>query len=115
MLPFADRRAFAFAQDHHLAGIVGTDVHHLGDLDSCYQYMEPFDGPASFLDSLRRAHFVKGCHPPGYFIRTAYVILRDQLGIGAPEAYGRNCTRERSPFQVACSRPGKTLVRSSCE
>jgi hypothetical protein len=77
---------------------VGADTHHRGHLDTCYQWLDPFDGPTGFLDSLRRAHFVKRRHTLPYFLRSAEVVFRYKLGLGTPSTYGRNCTRRRVKF-----------------
>jgi len=94
-----NHRAEAFARQFGYPTIVGTDIHHGQTLDACYQWLEPFDGPASFVESLRRATFVKGRHPLGYFVRAAQVILRNKLHLPAPAGFGRHCTQPRPKFQ----------------
>jgi predicted metal-dependent phosphoesterase TrpH len=37
----------------------GSDAHSIGEIGSAYVEMEDFDGPADFLDKLRRAKIVK--------------------------------------------------------
>ena len=83
LLPFADRKAAGFARRHRFPGMVGADTHH--------QWLEPFDGPASFLASLGQAHFVARSHPLSYFVRAANVILRHKLRWRFPSGYGQNC------------------------
>jgi len=93
--PLPDRRAEDFARRYRFPTLVGSDMHHRGYLDPCYQWLAPFDGPETFLAAIKRGHFVKSPHSPGYFVRCAHVILRERLQCGAPEGYGRNCTRRR--------------------
>jgi hypothetical protein len=95
LLPRPNRRSRAFAREHGLTPIVGVDMHHRDNLDACYQWLEPFDGPQSFLGSLRNAHFVTGRHSLAYFAVSAYAILRQRVGLGLPASYGRNAARDR--------------------
>ena len=90
--PWPNRRAREFARRNGLPAIVGTDVHHRGYLDSCYQMMHNFDGPAEFVASLQTARLHAKAHPLGYFFRSAYVIARYRLGLGVPSGYGANAT-----------------------
>jgi len=43
-------------------GWSGWTWHHGDNLDACYQVLDPFDGPAGFLRSVRRAHLARGRH-----------------------------------------------------
>jgi len=88
--PLPNRRSAQFARRHGLPGIVGTDVHHRGYLDTCHQMMNGFDGPAAFVASLRTARLQAKAHPLGYFFRSAYVVARYRLGLGLPAGYGAN-------------------------
>jgi len=101
LLPFPNRKAAEFARVHRLPAIVGTDTHHRGYLDSCYQWLEPFDGAAGFLASLRTARLVKGRHLLSYFARTANVMLRSKLRRGFAHGYGRNSRRSRPRLELA--------------
>ncbi len=99
--PVPHRLARAFVQRHGFLTIVGTDAHHRGYLDSCCQWMEPFDGPETFLTSLANATFVEGRHPLGYFPRTAQLVLRQKLRWRVPGGYGRNCARCRPGLELS--------------
>jgi predicted metal-dependent phosphoesterase TrpH len=85
-----NRRARALAERLGLPMVVGVDVHHPGYLDSCYQWLRPFRGPADFLASLRQAEWVEGRHPWSYFAKTAWFTICERTGLNPPEAYGRN-------------------------
>jgi hypothetical protein len=93
-----NRRAAQFAFDHGFAPIVGSDIHHGRNLDACYQYLRPFDGPTSFLQSLRQASFVKRRHTFAYFAYTAWFVLWTKPGIGTLPGFGVNCERHREKF-----------------
>jgi predicted metal-dependent phosphoesterase TrpH len=100
-------RAERFANRHQFPHIVGTDLHHSDNLDACYQMLEPFDGPAGFMRSLRRAKFAKGRHDLSYFMRTAWYVFADRAGIGLPEAFGANAKRRRPRLLTNLFAPSK--------
>jgi len=104
MSPLPNFLAGRFARRHGFPGLVGVDSHHRNSLSACYQWMPPFEGPAEFLEAVRQAELVPGCHRPGYFLRSAMVLARKWLGIGKPARYGRCCTVRRY-------RPIKRAVR----
>ena len=95
LLPFPNIRAARFARQHALPALVGVDTHHRGSLGACYQWLEPFDGPVSFLEATRQAKLVHARHTLRYFARAAVVIVRSRLGLALPERYGRHCTSSR--------------------
>ena len=74
---------------------MGSDTHQRNSLDACYQWLEPFDGPGSFLESVARAKLVVGRHGLGYFVRAALYLSGYCLGFGFPSRFGRNCTVSR--------------------
>lgn len=96
LLPFPDRKAAKFAQTYHLPGLVGSDTHQRNSLDACYQWLPPFDGPASFLKSVALAKLVPGRHRLRYFAWTALYLTRRRLGFGFPARFGCNCTVSRA-------------------
>lgn len=100
-------RAERFAKQYHFPQIVGTDLHHSDSLDACYQMIEPFEGPAGFLNSLRRATFAKGRHDWSYFARTAWYVFVDRTGIGLPETFGANAKRRRPRLLSSLFAPNK--------
>lgn len=97
LLPFPNRRAAEFAALHEFPALVGSDTHHRNSLCSCYQMIPPFDGAASFLESVRLASLVPGRHPLTYFLHSAAAILRSRFGLPQPPTLGRNCPRSRRP------------------
>src|SRR5262249_53010672 len=91
-----NRRAAKFAERYDFPAIVGSDTHHRGYLDTCYQWMPPFDGPRGFLQSLREAELVPGRHPLRYFVRSARVALSERTPLPVPVGTGRNCITVRT-------------------
>jgi predicted metal-dependent phosphoesterase TrpH len=57
-LPHLNRRALEFARAHGLAEGAGSDAHEPSALGAAYVEMPDFDGPASFLQSLRAGRVV---------------------------------------------------------
>lgn len=98
--PFPNRRARELARRHGLPAIAGTDAHHRGYLDSCYQMMHGFDGPAGFVASLQTARLHVSAHPLSYFLRTAWLLGREWLGLGPPAGYGVNAAASRRRAQA---------------
>lgn len=96
LLSGPNHKAATFARRHGLPAIVGSDAHHRGHLDACYQLMPPFEGPQGFLRSLGLAQLVQGRHPLGYFARSARVVFSEKTGLAMPAGYGRNCTVVRA-------------------
>lgn len=92
-----NRKARDFARRNGLPAIVGTDVHHRGYLDSCFQMMHDVSGPAEFLESLKTAQLHAQRHPLSYFFHSAWVIGLYKLGLPIPSGYGANVSA--SPAQ----------------
>jgi predicted metal-dependent phosphoesterase TrpH len=57
-LAHLNRRAAEFAAHHGLAGGAGSDAHVASAIGAAYVEMPDFDGPASFLQSLREGRVV---------------------------------------------------------
>lgn len=93
-------RAESLAARYDLPRVVGTDFHHGDNLDACYQMIEPFDGPAEFLASVRRAHLARGRQDLAYFFRTAWYVFLDRSGIGLPDAFGASSNARRPRWEL---------------
>ncbi len=105
LLSRPNRRAAAFAQRHGLTPIVGSDAHLRGSLAACWQWMEPFEDAAGFLESLRAATLVPGRHATGYFLRAVGLILRYRLGLGFPAGFGSNAIGVRRASRSELTMP----------
>jgi hypothetical protein len=95
LMPWPNLWAARFARQHGLPGIVGADMHHRDYLCPCFQWLPPFDGPNSFVQSLHQATLVRGRQPLTYFLRTARIIIGSRTSWGVPKDYGVNCTHVR--------------------
>ncbi len=100
LLPYPNHKAEQLARRFGFPGLLGVDCHHQDSVNSCYQYLAPFDGPASFLAAVSQARLVRGRHSLGYFFRSGWFVARTKgLGLGYPDGYGRNCGRSRGQLQ----------------
>ena len=86
--PSLGRRSHQFAHERRLPGIVGVDLHHSDHLDTCYQWMEPFETPEQFVANLRNATLVEGRHPLSYFAKSTWHVFLEYSGIGHPARFG---------------------------
>jgi hypothetical protein len=59
IFPQDNDRALAFAEQHHLVGTIGSDAHSRVEYGRALTQMEPFEGAADFLASLKQADFVR--------------------------------------------------------
>jgi predicted metal-dependent phosphoesterase TrpH len=58
-----DARAYWYAREHGLVMAAGSDAHSAVEFGTAYLEMEPFDGPADFLEKAQRGR-VRGGHSP---------------------------------------------------
>lgn len=58
-----NEKALRFAQERGLIGTVGSDAHSAPEYGQAMVHLDPFDTPASFLESLRTADYVKRLSP----------------------------------------------------
>jgi len=63
MIPSDNDKAIAFAQRHNLIGTAGSDAHTTSEYGRAMTRMQPFEGPADFLASLRQAEYIKHLSP----------------------------------------------------
>jgi hypothetical protein len=75
-IPYDDRRAVEFARRHGLPAFAGSDSHLPCSIAPCYQWMDPFDGAASFLESLRGASLVAARQTPRYCVEYGFRYLK---------------------------------------
>jgi predicted metal-dependent phosphoesterase TrpH len=59
IFPQDNEKALAFAEKHHLVGTIGSDAHSRVEYGRALAQMQPFEGVADFLASLKRAEFVR--------------------------------------------------------
>lgn len=100
-----DRAAERFADSHALIKYVGADSHMTMSIAPCFQYMENFDSPVGFLQSLATAELVRGKHSLAFFAATGWRLMRHYLGLRLGGDFGINTTRTSLPEQPALAIP----------
>lgn len=101
--PWEDARASRFASRNQLTPYVGADAHIRNELSPCYQIMDDFHDPASFLSSLARAELIPGRISPRVCAWTVYRILAEQILRRPPPGFGVNLA-DRRDLRPASSR-----------
>lgn len=99
-LRWQDARAAQFARRRGLLGYVGADAHLNGRIGPCYQWMRPFDGPRSFLESLRDAQLVYGRQSPLCVAQMVWWDIADRVFGYRPASFGagqRECSVDALP------------------
>jgi predicted metal-dependent phosphoesterase TrpH len=76
MLPRFNREARRFAQQHQLAGTVGSDAHAAFELGRSLLLLEPFDGPDGLRNVLRRGKQKVRWSPPWFHFSSRYAAIR---------------------------------------
>ncbi len=89
-LPWENDRARHYAERHSITPYVGSDSHVRGYLAACYQEMPDFDGPTTFLSSLREARLHPGRFGWGYFAHMGWRHLWDMFTGRRWRDYGAN-------------------------
>lgn len=59
IFPADNHKAAAFARQHQLVGTIGSDAHSRVEYGRALARMQPFEGAADFLASLREADFIE--------------------------------------------------------
>jgi predicted metal-dependent phosphoesterase TrpH len=79
MLPRFNRRARRFAQEHDLAGTVGSDAHALFELGRSLLLLEPFEGAEELRNVIRRGIPNVKWSPPWFHFSSRYAVMRKRL------------------------------------
>ncbi len=77
--PEYNRQALAFAQQHHLAGTVGSDAHAPFELGRSTLLLEPFVDADGLRGVLRAAQARTRLSPPWFHLVSRYAKLRKQI------------------------------------
>lgn len=79
MLPRFNRAARQFAEQHDLAGTVGSDAHAAFELGRSLLLLEPFEGPKEMRDVIRRGIPKTRWSPPWFHFTSRYASVRNDL------------------------------------
>jgi predicted metal-dependent phosphoesterase TrpH len=75
-------RALAFAQEHGLAGTVGSDAHAAFELGRSVMRLDPFMGANELIRVIRSGHAETRWSPPWFHVTSRYASLRKKIRIG---------------------------------
>ena len=81
-----NRRAQEFAEQHGLAGTVGSDAHTTFELGRSNLLMEPFEDAAGLRRAIPQAIAHTKWTPPWIHLTSRYAVLRKRLGVGLDTA-----------------------------
>ncbi|MDQ2693025.1 MAG: PHP domain-containing protein [Chloroflexota bacterium] len=79
MLPGFNRQARRFADEHGLAGTVGSDAHAAFELGQSLMVLEPFQGPEGLKKVVRRAVHRVRWSPPWVHLSSRYAVLHQKV------------------------------------
>jgi len=74
-----NRRALAFAEQHHVAGTVGSDAHAAFELGRSLVLLEPFDGPDELRKVIHMAQYQMRASSPWVHLTSRYAVLRKRM------------------------------------
>jgi predicted metal-dependent phosphoesterase TrpH len=75
MLPQFNREARRFAENHNLAGTVGSDAHATFELGQSLMVLELFNGPEEMRDVIRRGIPKVRWSPPWFHFSSRYAVI----------------------------------------
>ncbi|MBM3151915.1 MAG: histidinol-phosphatase [Chloroflexi bacterium] len=76
MLPSANRRAQAFANQHGLPGTAGSDAHSTWELGRSLLSLPPFEGADGLRAAIREAEMQSRMSPPWVHLLSRYAVFK---------------------------------------
>ena len=80
MLPLFNRQARRFAQEHNVAGTVGSDAHAAFELGRSVLLLDQFEGPEGMRSVIRRGIPKTRWSPPWFHLISRYAVIYKALG-----------------------------------
>ncbi|HMS00956.1 MAG TPA: PHP-associated domain-containing protein [Anaerolineales bacterium] len=77
--PRFNRAAKRFAEEHNVAGTVGSDAHAAFELGRSLLRLEQFEGPDEMRKVIRNAQFETRWSPPWFHLVSRFAVLRKRL------------------------------------
>ncbi len=77
--PRFNRAAKQFAEEHNVAGTVGSDAHAVFELGRSLLRLEQFEGPEEMRKVIRNAQFETRWSPPWFHLASRFAVLRKRL------------------------------------
>ena len=79
MYPRFNRAAKRFAEEHNIAGTVGSDAHAAFEVGRSLMRLDQFEGPDEMRKVIRNARFETRWSPPWFHLASRYAVLRKRL------------------------------------
>lgn len=79
MYPRFNRAAKRFAEEHNIAGTVGSDAHASFELGRSLLRLEQFEGPQGMRKVIRNAQWETHWSPPWFHLVSRFAVLRKRL------------------------------------
>jgi predicted metal-dependent phosphoesterase TrpH len=79
MLPRFNREARQFAEEHDIAGTVGSDAHAAFELGRSLLLLEPFDGPEEMRKVIRKGIPKTRWSPPWFHFSSRYAVINKKI------------------------------------
>ena len=79
MVPRFNRAAKQFAEEHNIAGTVGSDAHAAFEVGRSLLRLEQFEGPDGMRKVIRNAQFETRWSPPWFHLASRFAVLRKRL------------------------------------
>lgn len=79
VFPRFNRAAKRFAEEHDIAGTVGSDAHAAFEVGRSLLRLGQFDGPEGMRKVIRNAQFETRWSPPWFHLTSRYAVLRKRF------------------------------------
>jgi predicted metal-dependent phosphoesterase TrpH len=86
VLPRFNREARQFAEEHNLAGTVGSDAHAAFELGRSLMFLEPFEGPEGLRNVIRRGIPKVKWSPPWFRFVSRYAYTYKKVTNDYPQS-----------------------------
>ena len=79
LYPRFNRAAKQFAEEHNIAGTVGSDAHAAFEVGRSLMRLDQFEGPEEMRKVIRNAHFETRWSPPWFHLSSRFAVIRKRL------------------------------------
>lgn len=79
LYPRFNRAAKQFAEEHNIAGTVGSDAHAAFEVGRSLMRLEQFEGPEGMRKVIRNARFETRWSPPWFHLVSRFAVIRKRL------------------------------------
>ncbi|MFN8463037.1 MAG: PHP domain-containing protein [Anaerolineales bacterium] len=79
LYPRFNRAAKQFAEEHNIAGTVGSDAHAAFEVGRSLMRLDQFEGPEEMRKAIRNAQFETRWSPPWFHLSSRFAVIRKRL------------------------------------